>query len=485
MLTFAVIAYLGLTIAIGLYASRFVGGAKDFMVAGRSLPLYMNFTCVFATWFGAETVLSVSATFTNTGLQSIPGDPFGFSVCLILVAVFFARMFYRMDLLTIGDFYRKRYGRSVEVLTSVVITLSYLGWAAAQLTALGLVLSVLGRGAGAEWLTLNRAILIGAAVVIFYTVLGGMWSVALTDMIQTIVIIVGLIIIAVLAAQLAGGAGVVFETAHQKGNLQLFPSGGTREWFAFVAGFLTAALGSIPQQDVFQRVTSAKDEKTAVRGTLLGGSFYFVFAFVPMFIAFAATVIDPAYIQQFASDDEREMQRALPQMVMTMMPFWAQVIFFGALVSAILSTASGTLLAPSSLFVENVLRPFTHRLSDRRMLQLLRGVLVVFAMGVTYQAVNSNQTMYEMVQAAYSVPLVGALVPLVMGMYWKRATTQGALVSIVSGVGGWLVMLYGFDEFIVPPQLCGLVFSLVGMIAGSLAPQWRTSPPLASLTDVG
>lgn len=477
MLTLAVLTYLALTIAIGVYASRRVGGAKDFMVAGRSLPLYKNFTCVFATWFGAETVLSVSATFASEGLHAIPGDPFGFSVCLILVAVFFARIFYRMDLLTIGDFYRKRYGRAVEVLTSVVITLSYLGWAAAQLTALGLVLSVLGHGAGADWLTLDRCILIGAGVVVVYTVLGGMWSVALTDMVQMVVIIVGLIIIACLAANLAGGASVVVEAASDSGKLRLFPSGGSREWFAFAAGFLTAALGSIPQQDVFQRVTSAKDENTAVRGTLLGGSFYFVFAFVPMFIAFAATVIDPEYILRFGSEDEREMQRALPMLVMTMMPFWAQVVFFGALVSAILSTASGTLLAPSSLFVENVLRPFTHRLTDRSMLRLLRLALVVFAIGVTYQAVNSNQTMYEMVQAAYSVPLVGALVPLAMGMYWKRATAQGALVSIFAGLGSWVTMLFLFPDFLIPPQLCGLVCSVGGMVIGSLLPQQMASPP--------
>lgn len=471
MLTTAVLAYLGLTIGIGLYASHLVGGAKDFMVAGRSLPLYMNFTCVFATWFGAETVLSVSATFANEGLYAIPGDPFGFSVCLILVAVFFARTFYRMDLLTIGDFYHKRYGKTVEILTSVVITLSYLGWAAAQLTALGLVLSVLGQNAGLEWLTLNRAILIGAAFVIFYTVLGGMWSVALTDMIQTLMIILGLVIIAVLVANKAGGFFTVIDAARVNGNLRLFPTADNREWFAFIAGFLTAALGSIPQQDVFQRVTSAKDEKTAVRGTLLGGSFYFVFAFVPMFIAFAATQIDPAYLERFASEDEREMQRALPEAVFGLMPFWAQVVFFGALVSAILSTASGTLLAPSSLFVENVLRPFTRHLTDRGMLRLLRCVLVVFAAIVTYQAVNSNKTMYEMVQGAYSVPLVGALVPLALGMYWKRATSQGALCSIISGVGVWLTMLFFAEDFLVPPQLCGLAASLIGMLAGSLLPQ--------------
>lgn len=183
MLTFAVLAYLLATICVGLIASRRVHGARDFMVAGQSLPLYMNFTCVFATWFGAETVLSVSATFAKDGLVAIPGDPFGFSVCLILVALFFARKFYRMDLLTIGDFYRIRFGKGVEIGTSLVITASYLGWAAAQLTALGLVLSVLGQAGGWAWLTIDNGILCGVGIVLLYTALGGMWAVALTDMV--------------------------------------------------------------------------------------------------------------------------------------------------------------------------------------------------------------------------------------------------------------------------------------------------------------
>ncbi len=472
MLAAAVIGYLLFTIAIGIYASSRVHGAADFMVAGRSLPLYMTFTCVFATWFGADTVLSVSAEFAREGLHVIPGDPFGFSACLVLVALFFARVFYRMDLLTIGDFYRKRYGKTVEVFTSVVITLSYLGWAAAQLTALGLVLSVLGQHAGFDWLSIDRGILFGAAIVMLYTTLGGMWSVALTDMIQTVVIIVGLLIVAVLLANIAGGFGTVIESAHAAGRFRLFPQGGMEEWMPYLAGFITATLGSIPQQDVFQRVTSAKDENTAVAGTLLGGTFYFFFAFVPMFIAYSAIVIDASYVELFNSEDERAVQRILPELILAKTPFWAQVIFLGALVSAILSTASGTLLAPSSLFVENVLRPFLPKLSDRHILLTLRCILVLFAACATLQAVNSNATMYEMVEGAYSVPLVGALVPLAMGIYWKPATRQGAVTSIVLGVGVWLYMLFFQADFIIPSQLCGLVASFIGMLLGSLTPQY-------------
>jgi len=481
MLGFAVIAYLAGTVAIGLYAARRVHGAKDFMVAGRSLPLYMNFACVFATWFGAETVLSVSATFAKDGLSGISGDPFGASMCLIVVAIFFARVFYRMDLLTIGDFFRKRFGQVVEVVTAFLITVSYVSWASAQITALGLVLHILSdRTLGIDTLSLNNAILIGAAIVFVYTVFGGMWSVALTDLIQTAVIIVGLFVIACLLADRAGGVSHVIEHARDAGKLRLFPAGGTAEWLAFIGAFLTMGLGSIPQQDVFQRVTSAKDEQTAVRGTLLGGSFYFVFAFVPMFIAYSAIVIDPSFTSLFDSEDPRAVQRILPDLILQETPFWAQAVFFGALLSAILSTASGTLLAPSSLFTENVIRPFFPLLTDGGILKALRFSLLIFAIAATIVAVNTKNTMYEMVESAYKVTLVGAFVPLVAGVYWKRATTQGALLSITFGISAWLTAEYiGGEDQLVPAQLYGLAASVIGMLVGSMSPQMiETLPPI-------
>jgi SSS family transporter len=472
LLTF-VIAYLAVSIAIGLWAATRVHNSKDYVVAGRSLPLYINMATVFATWFGAETVLSVSATFARDGLGGVIADPFGSSFCLVFVALFFARAFYRLDLLTIGDYYRKRYGKPVEVITSLAITTSYLGWTSAQLTALGLAFSVLSQGA----ISLNEGIVLGTMVVLVYTFWGGMWSVALTDLFQSVMIIVGLIAIAWLAGDMAGGAGKVVAAAAAAGKFEFWPKGGTTEWLAFITAWLTLALGSIPQQDIFQRVTSAKDEGTAVKGTLIGGLVYFCFAFVPIFIAYSAVVIDPAITGLFKSDDAREVQRILPELVLNRMPVWAQVMFFGALLSAILSTASGALLAPTTLFTENALKPFLPRMSDRRFLKTLRVVLVVFSVAALLFALNSRSTMYEMVQNAYKVTLVGAFVPLAAGVFWKRATTQGALASVVLGIASWMLMEIFGAHTAVPPQLAGLLVSIAGMLLGSLAPQWYGATP--------
>jgi len=467
MLIAWVVAYLVVTIAIGLWAARRVHNSKDYVVAGRSLPLYMNTATVFATWFGAESVLSVSVEFSKSGLGGIIADPFGSSMCLVIVALLFARAFYRMDLLTIGDFYRKRYGKTMELGTSVIIAISYLGWTAAQLTALGLVFSTLTDGA----ISLSTGIVISGVVVLGYTIWGGMWSVAMTDLFQSVMILVGLGLVAWVVGDMAGGAGKVVAAAAHDGKFQFWPAGGTKEWFAFATAFLTLAIGSIPQQDIFQRVTSARNERTAIFGSLLGGAVYFGFVFVPIFIVYAGLMLDPSLGTLLNAPDAREMQRVLPNFILEHTPMWIRVLFFGALLSAILSTASGAIIAPTSLCTENVIKPLYPRMGDRQFLLTLRVVLITFTLAALIFALNSKQTMYDMVQNAYTVTLVAALVPLAAGIFWRRANNAGAILSSACGLAAWLLAAWAAPEATVPPPLIGLAFSLAGMVAGSLVPR--------------
>jgi solute:Na+ symporter, SSS family len=192
---------------------------------------------------------------------------------------------------------------------------------------------------------------------------------------------------------------------------------------------------------------------------------------VPIFIAYAALVIDPGYGALFANEDAREIQRILPNLILERTPIWAQVLFFGALLSAILSTASGALIAPTALFTENVVRPLGPKLGDRQFLLLLRIVLVLFTLAALLFALNSRSTMYEMVQNAYKVTLVSCIVPLAAGIYWKRATVPGAMLSVILGLVSWGIAELVAPEATVPPQLVGLGFSLLGMLLGSLVPR--------------
>lgn len=465
MLIWFVIAYWIISIGIGLWAAMRVKTSADFAVAGRSLPFYIVTATVFATWFGSETVLGIPAVFLDEGLAGVVADPFGSSICLILVGLFFARPLYRMNLMTIGDYYHNKYGREAEVLISLCIVVSYLGWVAAQIKALGLVFFVLSDGAVSQ----NAGMIIGAASVLVYTLYGGMWSVAITDFIQMIVIVCGLLYIGSSLGDQVGGVAVVVEHARAAGKLEFWPGFDWIKIIGFVAALVTMMLGSIPQQDVFQRVTSSRTEQIAGWATVFGGVLYFLFAFVPMYLAYSATLIDPALVAKYKDSDS---QLILPQLVLQHAPLFAQIMFFGALLSAIKSTASATLLAPSVTFSENVLRPMMPRLTDKQFLKLMRVVVLCMAVLVTLFALNSELSIFHMVESAYKVTLVGAFVPLAFGLFWKRTTRQGGLLAIGLGITSWLMAESLYADAVVPPQLAGLCFSLAGMVLGSLLPQW-------------
>ncbi|MBC7395320.1 SSS family solute:Na+ symporter [Variovorax sp. GrIS 2.14] len=466
MLLTLVAVYLLITIAIGLYAARRVKNTTDFAIAGRHLPLYMIVTTTFATWFGSETVLGIPAKFIEGGLHGVIEDPFGAGTCLILVGLFFAGKLYRMTLLTISDYYRERYGRIVEVACSLIIMLSYLGWVSAQVTALGLVFNVLSAGA----ISIPIGMTIGVVSILAYTLFGGMWAVAVTDFIQMIILVLGLAVIAVFAGNMAGGAGKVIDFATSKDLFKFWPEPSFKDMIFFFAAAITMMLGSIPQQDVFQRVMSANSVKSATRGPIIGGVAYILFAFVPMFLVASALLIMPEEAAQLLKDDP---QKVLPTLVLEKMPFVMQVLFFGALLSAIKSTASATLLAPSVTFTENIWRQFRPAGNDKSNLKTMRATVLVFSAAVLAYAIRMQGTpIYELVSGAYQVPLVGAFVPLVCGLYWRRATTQGAIASIVLGIGFWLLFLAMPWGAVFPAQLAGLVASFVGIVGGSLAPQW-------------
>jgi SSS family transporter len=460
-----VILYWIISVGIGIYAARNVKNTKDFAVAGRSLPMYIVTATVFATWFGSETVLGISSTFIKEGLHGVVSDPFGSSLCLIFVGLFFAKKLYRMNLLTIGDYYRNKYGRTVEILVSICVVISYLGWVAAQIKALGLVFSVVSGGA----ISMEIGMVIGAGSVLIYTLMGGMWSVAITDFIQMIIIMIGMLYMGWEVSNMVGGAGKVIEHAADNGKLNIWPKPEGREILWFFAAWVTMMLGSIPQQDVFQRVASAKNENIAANSAVLGGVLYFCFAFIPMFLAYSASLIDPKMVDSLINTDS---QMILPTLIMNNMPVFAQVMFFGALLSAIKSCASATLLAPSVTFSENILKPLLPKQSDKQFLLMMRVVVVIFTILVTLFAMNTEASIYKMVENAYKVTLVAAFVPLAFGLYWKHASRQGAVLSLILGLTSWITLEIFAPEGYWPPQLVGLLLSLTGMIIGSLIPQY-------------
>lgn len=460
MLLVSIIIYLALTIAIGYWASKRVKTSGDFMLAGRSLPLLLSASALFATWFGSETVFGASSQFLQGGLYAVIEDPFGGALCLVLFGMFFAKRLYNMNLLTLGDFFEVRFGKRTGLVASASLAPPYIGYIAAQLVAMGLILNVV---AGLElWI----GVVISAVVVTFYTYIGGMWAISITDFFQSIVTILGLFVLAIVLGSKAGGvANVISQVPEQ--NFKFFPDGNAREIIGWLAAWSVLGLGSLPSQDVFQRAMSSKDATTAVRSCYIAAIIYLLIAMLPLFISLCTKYLYP--------DQVGDAQLALPNMVMQHTGLFVQVLFFGSLMSAIMSTTSSAILAPAAILAENLIRPLSKKsYNDQQMLALTRLSVLIFAVVATVMAcLRSN--IYELVGESSILSLVSLFVPLVFGLYWRRASSTGAVLSIVGGGIAWFIFIN--VELSVPELVPSTIVSMIGMIGGSLLfPEKQVSP---------
>lgn len=456
ILALSVVAYVLIMLPIGLYASRKVKNTGDYVLAGRSLPFYMALATVFATWFGSESILGASSKFAEGGFSSVIEDPFGAALCLIIAGLFFNRKLYNLSFLTIGDYFKNRYNTIIAVFLSLSIIVSYFGWVAAQFLALGLVLSTVIPALSLQW-----AILFAAALVTMYTFFGGMYSVAWLDTIQSVVIILGLgAIFAYALSKIGGLDALVSQTPPEFWRVIPESSQSLTEWIIFVTALMTIGFGSIPQQDVYQRAMSAKSATISVWASVIGGLLYFTIVLMPLLIAGAARILYPDVL---ASDP----QNLILTLVSDHTPIMIQILFYGALISAIISTASGALLAPGTLLAENVIKPFFKDISDKLRLHIIRLAVIFIAFGGVLLAVRDNARIYELVSSAYSVTLVAGFIPLAVGLYSKKANSFGALISIIAGIGMWQY----WDHFAgseIPGTFVGFLASAVGMVVGTV-----------------
>src|SRR5688500_18341186 len=293
------------------------------MLAGRSLPMMLSSAALFATWFGSETVFGASSEFLKGGLYAVMEDPFGASLCLFLLGLFFVRKLYNMQLLTLGDYFKVRYGKKTEFVASLFLAPPYVGYIAAQLVAMGLILNAV------TGLDLWEGIVISAVVVTIYTYVGGMWAISITDFIQTIIIVLGLVVLAWVLADKAGGAGHVLSQV-PKEDFKFFPAIDLNAIVGWIAAWSVLGLGSIPSQYVFQRSMSSDSEKTAIRSCYIAAIMYLTIAMLPLFISLCTRYLYP----EFTNGDT---QLALPNMVLQHTTLPIQILFFGSLLSAITS----------------------------------------------------------------------------------------------------------------------------------------------------
>lgn len=410
--------YVAAMAGIGFWASRRVRSAEDFLLAGRRLGLGLSTATVFATWYGAGTLLTASDEVAAEGLWRAGLDPWGAGICLLLVGVFFARPLWRLQLTTLGDFYRRRFGPRAEIVASALMIPGYCGWVSVQLVALAEVLRLF------FGLDPMIGILVVAVVGTAYTLVGGMWSVTVTDALQLTFLMSGVVVlVALILLELGGGslgAGwerLLVETPPEKLDF-IGPNG-----LVFIGLLLAGALGNIPGQELAQRVFSAKSEGTAQKACLIAGASYLALGGLPLVGALGANLL-------LVPDGEAIVVQAARHLFHPAV----STLFFFAVVSAVLSTIDSAILAPASLLAENLWarwRPLDEQdgeLSPAMLGRSRASVLAIATASLVFAYVGESA--YDLLSSTYELGMVCLLTPLGLGLFWGRGDERAALASM-------------------------------------------------------
>ncbi|MEE8586723.1 MAG: sodium:solute symporter family protein [Acidobacteriota bacterium] len=433
----SLLAYLLAMYAISFRVRSRIRNAEDFLVAGRRLSLPMASATLMATWFGAGTLLTAADEVRQGGLERIALEPLGSGCCLLLAGFFFARKLWEMKLFTLADFFRNRFGPTAETSAALIMVPSYFGWIAVQFIALAAMLELtLG-------LDLKTGILLVALAGTGYTCLGGMWSVTLTDLVQIVLLLAGLIVLAFsLLASLADGSwtgGLLRLGAETPDTLLApVPLGDLQSLLQWLSVFCIAALGNIPGQDLMQRVFASRSARVAQRACWWAGSAYLAFGMIPVMLGLASRLALPESLQQ----------SILPALAQTFLNPFTATVFLLTLTSAILSTIDSALLAPASVLSRNLLERFNRgRISSNQLTRLSILLVASASLGVAYLGEDA----YALLEDAYTLPLVGLLVPLTMGLYGKPCGQRPAVWSMATGFGVWSIhCAAGWEGFLEP-----------------------------------
>ncbi len=410
-IAFAVLAYVGVQLGVAAWAARRTKTDEDYLIAGRRLGLFAVAMSLFATWFGSEAVIASSAAVADEGLAGARIDPFAYGLGILVLGLLVASTLRAGGFVTIADYMRTRFGPVAEQLTATAVAISALLWAAAQLAALAAIVSSVS---GVGFITALSASL---ALVIAYTLLGGMIGDVVTDMIQGVVIVIGLAVLFGLMIHQAGGWSTALSAIDP---LRLsFGSSGEESWLDRLDIWLVPILGSIVSQEALARTLGARSPKTARNGAILASLIYMTVGLLP--IGFG--LIAPSLGLLLDEGDG-----FLPSLAAAIAPGWLFVMFSGALLSAILSTVDSALLAASGVLTENVhkrLRPDAspaERLTTARIATVLVAVLA-FAFAASGEGVRA------LVFTASSIG--GAiLVPFLIGLWRGKASDAAASAAI-------------------------------------------------------
>jgi len=460
-----IVLFLAFIVAVGAIAGKKTKDSDGYLVANRSSGYFLIVGTLFATFWGGGTVLGGSGAAYNDGIMGVIEDPFAAGLALILVGVFFVKTLRKLNLKSVGELYDRRYNKNVSYSASALMIPTYVIWTAVQLLAIGKIANVLF---GVNFLL---AFLIGAVVVVVYTVMGGILAVVWTDAIQMIIIFAGLVLIVIVGVRAVGGFEVV--TANTPENFWDFlPSSSNGvSWIAYIAMWIGMALGNVPSPDIAQRAFVAKDAKTAQRGMITAGFMYWTVGLIPVFIALIGItminkgLLDVNAIAQITSDSEL----LIPLLAKQLLGPVGLGVFAGSLIAAVLSSASTSLFATAVLMSNDIYKPiFMKKDNDKKLVIVTKlSVVIVGIMAVLIGLVSDN--LYDLTVFAFTLLFGILFFPYVFALKSRKVNSYGVLAGMFVGLAVNLVgsIIQGtiipepWEFYTLVPALANLVTIIV------------------------
>ncbi|MBY0517016.1 MAG: sodium:solute symporter family protein [Bacteriovoracaceae bacterium] len=424
---FGIAVYVLIMLYVGYVVSKKIKSDDDYFLAGRSLGPVLGTFSIFATWFGAESCIGTSGKVFRNGLSGTHADPFGYTICIMLMAMFFARVLWNKQITTLPDLFRKRFSPTAEKMAAIIMIPSSIVWAGAQIRAFGQIIHV------TTDYSVALAVTVAAVVVIIYTMFGGLLADAYNDLIQGIAIIIGLFILMIVMINDVGGVSAAIAAVKVEHLEFLKLEEGS--WLSRWETWLVPILGSLMSQELVSRVSASKSASVAVNSAWRAAGIYMLIGIAPITVGLLGHVYHPNIL---------ETDSIMPMLAKTHLPIFLYILFIGALVAAILSTVDSTLLAVSALITHNLVYPFYPNLPEKRKVFLARSFVMLSGI-CAYAMTFSSESVTDMVETASSLGGPTILVMVCFALFSQWGNHINAIVAMCTSVIVWFFSHFVFE----------------------------------------
>jgi SSS family solute:Na+ symporter len=437
----ALLVYMALQLGIGVWIARRIRSESDYLLAGRNLGMVLATFSIFATWFGAETMMGSAGNAYRDGVSLGNAEPYGYGLCLILAGLVFAGPLWRRRLTTLADLFRQRYSVSVERVIAVIMIPGSILWAAAQIRAFGYVLSTIST------IPPDAAIAFAAGFTMLYTVFGGLLADAIHDMIQSVIISAGLFVLLGGVLIELNQSGQLATTLGSVGPVSILPRTGASAW-AILEEWSIPICGSVIAAELVGRIIATRTPRVASRSSIVAGILYMTIGTIPLLIGLLGQRIVPSLT---------EAEQVIPAVAHVLLPTFFFAIFAGSVVAAILSTVDSTLLVSSGLMSHNLLIPILRITNERTKVLIARGGVLVFA-AIAYTQALRAEGVFALVESASAFGSAGILVTTVFGLFTPMGGRFAALGTLSTGL---IVYLWSSFAGFAYPYLLSLGTSIL------------------------